>query len=71
MRAAEREEALSGDELMALYETMTTPSQAAMRKQELELFEQTFDKLPEHYREAITLSKIVGLGHAEIAQEMS
>ena len=69
MRDVRREQPLE-DDLLACYETITTPSQVAIRKEQLQLFEETFDKLPEHYREVLTLSKIVGLGHAEIAQEM-
>lgn len=49
---------------------MSTPSRAAMGAEQLAAFEQVFDRLPEDYREVITLSKLVGLSHAEIAVEM-
>ena len=39
-------------------------------KEELERFEAAMDQLPEDYRQVITLSHIVGMNHAEIAEEM-
>ena len=60
----------SGDEPLAqLYQTLSTPSQALMRREQVERFEAAFEQLPEHYREIITLSRIVGLSHKEIAEQ--
>jgi RNA polymerase sigma-70 factor (ECF subfamily) len=54
-----------------LYKTLYTPSQEAIRNEDLERIEQAFDKLSEDQREVIVLSRLVGLSHREIAQEMN
>lgn len=53
------------------YVSLSTPSQLAMQREDLAMFERVFDSLPEDYREVITLSRLVGLTHAEIAGQMS
>lgn len=52
------------------YVSLSTPSQLAMQREDLAMFEQVFDSMPEDYREVITLSRLVGLTHAEIAVQM-
>ncbi len=48
-----------------------TPSRQIMRREEIARLETAFASLPEHYREVITLSRIVGLSHREIAEHMA
>lgn len=52
------------------YVSLTTPSQVAIQREDLAMFERVFDSLPEDYREVITLSRLIGLSHAEIAEQM-
>jgi len=56
--------------LLAAYSSICTPSRAAEANEELERIELLFDELPEEYREVITLARVVGLSHAEIAVKM-
>ena len=50
--------------------SLLTPSRVAIQAEEVAQLEAAFDELPDEYREVITLSRIVGLSHEEIAQEM-
>ncbi|MCR9247320.1 MAG: sigma-70 family RNA polymerase sigma factor [bacterium] len=43
-----------------------SPSHEAIGKEQAEALERAFDRLPEHYREVITMSRIMGLSFAEI-----
>jgi RNA polymerase sigma factor (sigma-70 family) len=52
------------------YATMLTPSRIAIGREQMERIERAFDELPEQYREVITLSRLVGLGNAEIAEQL-
>ncbi|MBK8975932.1 MAG: sigma-70 family RNA polymerase sigma factor [Planctomycetes bacterium] len=45
-----------------------TPSEQAARREELERVEAAFDRLSPAQREVLTLSRIAGLSHAEIAE---
>ncbi|MFO0985459.1 MAG: sigma-70 family RNA polymerase sigma factor [Planctomycetota bacterium] len=56
-------------DLLASYQTLTTPSQHAIAHEELERIERAFDQLPETEREVILLSRIVGLSADEIAEQ--
>ncbi|MFG0315962.1 MAG: RNA polymerase sigma factor [Planctomycetota bacterium JB042] len=58
------------DELMRSYASIHTPSRDAIVREEVERIEEAFDRLPDHYREVITLARLVGLPHKEIAEEM-
>jgi len=58
------------DHLLGAYASVFTPSRAAQAHEELERVERTFDQLPDEYREVITLARVVGLTHAEIAAQM-
>jgi RNA polymerase sigma-70 factor (ECF subfamily) len=55
---------------MAAYETLVTPSKDLEVKEQMRRVEAAFDLLPPDYREAITLHKLCGLSHAEIAERM-
>lgn len=73
--AAREVEAESGGEsqagnLLDHYGGFYTPSHDAAIREELALVEEAFDDLPEDYRTVITLSRIVGLSHKEIAAQM-
>lgn len=73
-RSVKRERALpaaDGDS-RALRElaTLCTPSRDAVAREELERFERAFLELPDDYREVILLSRVVGLPHALVAEEM-
>jgi RNA polymerase sigma-70 factor (ECF subfamily) len=52
------------------YQTLVTPSRDCEAREQLRRIEAAFDQLPADYREAITLHKLCGLSHAEIAAQM-
>jgi RNA polymerase sigma-70 factor (ECF subfamily) len=56
---------------MSAYQSLVTPSKALEVKEAMHRVEAAFDQLPEDYREAITLHKLCGLSHAEIAARMN
>ena len=58
------------EELAQVYQTLSTPSRKLMRHEQIERLEAAFEQLPETYREVITLSRVVGLPHKEVAQSM-
>ena len=47
-----------------------TPSGEAMERERAAMLEAAFDRLPEDYREIITLSRLCGLSHAELASKL-
>lgn len=57
-------------DLVAGYATMTTPSLVAMGKEGAANLEAAFDELSEEHREIITMARIVGLSHQEIAAQL-
>ena len=57
-------------ELLAAYGTFLTASRQAIAREELDRVDAAFDQMPDDYREVISLSRIVGLSHAEIATQM-
>jgi RNA polymerase sigma factor (sigma-70 family) len=60
-----------GDErVLECYKSFCTPSREAVVREELQRIESAFDQMPDNYRAVITLSRIVGLSHGEIAKEM-
>lgn len=63
-------EAPAEDLLAQAYHTLSTPSAVLTQREEINHIEATFDTLPEDYQEVITLSRIVGLSHKEIADAM-
>ena len=56
--------------LLECYSSISTPSGQAQLREEIERLEQAFDRMPEHYRQVVTLARIVRLSHAQIAEEM-
>lgn len=56
--------------LAALAPAFFTPSQVAIREEDLQRLEQAFAALTPEHRQVITLARIVGLPHAEIAKQM-
>ncbi|MBK7644805.1 MAG: sigma-70 family RNA polymerase sigma factor [Planctomycetes bacterium] len=54
--------------LRAGYAWLATPSREAAGREELERAEEALQRLPEDYRQAILLARVVGLPHARIAQ---
>lgn len=68
--ARERSSPQSGFDLGMLLPSTTSPSQNAIRGEELAKLEAAFTRLPEDYREVLTWSRVLGLSHAEIAEEM-
>ncbi len=58
----------------ALYASLCSPepspSQHAVAHEQAELIERAMDKLPEDYREALLLARVVGLSRREMAERM-
>lgn len=57
------------DGLLDCYRSVCTPSAAAGTREEVERIEAAFDQLPDDYREVITSARILGMSHAEIAEQ--
>lgn len=55
---------------LSAYQTLCTPSKDLEVREAMRRVEAAFDQLPADYREAITLHKLCGLSHAEIAERM-
>ena len=53
------------------YLTLHTPSRDLEVRETMRRVEAAFDQLPDDYREAVTLHRLCGLGHAEIAERMN
>ncbi len=58
-------------ELLAVYKRSCSPSQALMAREAIAAIERALDELPPDYREAVLLSRVVGLSRAEVAQTMN
>tara|TARA_R110002072_G_scaffold107517_1_gene233860 strand:- start:7384 stop:8064 length:681 start_codon:yes stop_codon:yes gene_type:complete len=68
-----REQALageSGDALAALYASFCSPSQVAINNEDLARLEVAFAKLPDEHRQVVTMARLFGYAHSEIATEM-
>jgi RNA polymerase sigma-70 factor (ECF subfamily) len=60
-----------GEELLAdVYADFVTPSADLDMRERIARLEAAFDRLPEDYREVITLTRIVGMPHGEVAAAM-
>lgn len=57
--------------LMPVYRQLCTPSRDAELRETMRRVEAAFDELPADYREAVTLHRVCGLSHAEIAERMN
>ncbi|MFQ5505716.1 MAG: RNA polymerase sigma factor [Planctomycetota bacterium] len=55
--------------LLESYHTIYSPSRDAIAREQIARIELAFEGLPEDYREVITLSRLAGWSHAEIARE--
>ena len=61
----------TGEQALAqCYATLVTPSHDAAMREQMQRVEQAFARLNEEQREVITLARIVGLPHAEIARTL-
>jgi RNA polymerase sigma-70 factor (ECF subfamily) len=70
-RSSAREVAMSdASTVMDAYRSLVTPSRALEVNEAMAAVERAFDQLPDDYREAITLHKLCGLSHAEVAERM-
>ena len=58
------------EDLTRVYQTLSTPSRQLMDREEVQRLEAAFARLPENYREVITLSRVVGLSGKEVADCM-
>jgi RNA polymerase sigma factor (sigma-70 family) len=59
-----------GRDILDAYATVTTPSMLVVRKESEAAFEAAFDTLSDEHREIVTLNKLVGLSHQEIAEQL-
>jgi len=57
-------------DLLRSYASIHTPSRAAIVHEEVLRLESAFDRLPPHYREVITLARLVGLPHKEMGRQL-
>ncbi len=55
-------------DLFDCYATVSTPSACASAQEQLAAIEAAFEELTEDQREVLSLARIAGLGHAEIAE---
>ena len=60
----------SGVDVQGLYESVLSPSRLLVQKEEFERLEAAFEELPEDYREVIVQFRLLGMSHAEIAEQM-
>lgn len=56
--------------LLQSYAVLATPSRHAAASEEIARIEEAFERLPEEYREVISLARFVGLSSREIAARM-
>ena len=59
-----------GDGLAGLLAGLPSPSAAAMGREAMERLERAFDRLADEDREVIVLSRVVGLTHTEISEQL-
>lgn len=73
-RDVEREQPFAGDSrdaaLLSAYRGVCTPSADLAAREAVARIEAAFDALPDDHKEAITLHRLVGLGHKEIAEQL-
>jgi RNA polymerase sigma-70 factor (ECF subfamily) len=70
VRATRPSGADSTPSVLSCYASICTPSRVAAGREAMQRFEAAFDELPEDYRQAITMQRVVGLDYAEIAAAM-
>lgn len=74
-RDVEREQPIpeagpEADALLACYATIVSPSQHVAAKEELVRIEGAVHRLPENQRDAVTMSRLMGLSYPQIAEQM-
>lgn len=70
-RNVDREASITDGELANVYADCATPSRDLDMRERIARFESAFDELEADHREVITLARIVGLPHREIAVAMN
>lgn len=60
----------AADALLACYATIATPSQHAVAREELSRFEAAVQQLPDNQRDAVTMSRLMGLSYDQVAEQM-
>lgn len=60
----------AADALLACYAEIATPSRHAAAREELARFEAAVQQLPENQRDAVTMSRLMGLSYPQVAEQM-
>jgi RNA polymerase sigma-70 factor, ECF subfamily len=60
----------AADALLACYATIASPSRHAVAREELGRFEQAVQQLPDNQRDAVTMSRLMGLTYSQVAEQM-
>lgn len=58
------------DAILACYASIATPSRHVAAREELQRFEDAVQQLPDNQRDAVTMSRLMGLDYAQIAEQM-
>lgn len=58
------------DALLGCYATIASPSRHAVAREELERFERAVQALPENQRDAVTMSRLMGLSYDQVAEQL-
>ncbi|MCB9877891.1 MAG: sigma-70 family RNA polymerase sigma factor [Planctomycetes bacterium] len=69
-RDAGRAWAVEDPALLSGYVSLLSPSRVASAREDVARLEAVFDQLPDDYREVITLHRLLGLDHEQIAERM-
>jgi len=69
-REAEPVRSTSGFDLGALAASLASPSQVAIAEEDMARLEQCFEQLADDDKRVVTLSRILGLPHVEVAREL-
>lgn len=71
MRHPDAQVVRDGDHaLWEVYSRLASPSEHAMGRESALLLERAFDKLPQQYREVLTLCRLLEMSYAEAAQRL-
>lgn len=60
----------AADALLDCYATIASPSRHAAAREELARFEAAVQQLPDHQRDAVTMSRLMGLSYDQVAEQM-
>lgn len=69
-RTPERAGTPEDPQMLSGYVSMLSPSRVAIAREDVAQFEDAFDQLSEEHREVITLHRLLGLDHEQIAERM-